>query len=162
MSAERDDLLRVGQLAEKTGKTVRAVRFYEELGLLAPVRRSKGGFRLYDPSAIVRIKWIDRLQELSFSLSDIRAFLSEFREQDHGPAAMDHLRSFYAHKLRETQQAIRRLQALERELQESLLYLLSCQSCAPDTPRAACTSCNDPEHQDQPPPTLVAAVHDPR
>ena len=154
-------LLKVGELAERTGKTNRALRFYEELDLLAPARRTKGGFRLYDPSALVRIHWIDRLQELGFSLSEIRDFMSSLREQDTGPAAMDHLRAFYARKLIDTRQAVARLQALEGELTESLGYLHSCQTCAPATPRSACPSCNTSEHSGASVPRMVAAVHDP-
>ena len=45
VSAENLTLLKVGELAKRTGKTVRAVHLYEELGLLTPAVRSKGGFR---------------------------------------------------------------------------------------------------------------------
>ena len=41
-------LIRIGDLARLTGKTVRAIHLYEELGLLKPATRSSGGFRLYD------------------------------------------------------------------------------------------------------------------
>ncbi len=47
VSAQSLALLKVGELAKRTGKTVRAVHLYEELGLLDPAVRSKGGFRLY-------------------------------------------------------------------------------------------------------------------
>src|SRR5690606_29131872 len=43
------ELLRVGDLAKLTGKTVRAIHHYEELGLIEPVGRSKGHYRLFDP-----------------------------------------------------------------------------------------------------------------
>ena len=55
VSADNLTLLKVGELAKKTGKTVRAVHLYEELGLLAPAVRSKGGFRLYHGKAVKRI-----------------------------------------------------------------------------------------------------------
>lgn len=152
-------LLRVGEIARQTGKTTRAIRFYEELGLVVPARRTKGGFRQYDRTALVRIYWIDRLQELSFSLQEIGEFLSALREEDHGPAAMDALRAFYGRKLIETRQAIRRMQALEAELKDSLGYLSACQSCAPDTLRTACRTCDDEAHRERPQPALVAAVH---
>ena len=48
-------LLRIGQLATACGKTARAMHLYEELGLLKPVVRSKGGFRLYSRAAIHRV-----------------------------------------------------------------------------------------------------------
>ena len=154
------ELLRVGQIAERTGKTVRALRFYEELGLLDPVQRTKGGFREYDEGALLRIQWIDRLQELGFSLQDIRDFLSNLRTLEHGPAAMDQLRTFYARKLLDTRQQITRLQLLEAELKDSLSYLSGCRACAPETHKSTCRTCGDESHRDSPAPTLVAAVHD--
>ncbi len=72
-------LLRVGELARRVNKTTRALRFYEELDLLTPAQRTAGGFRLYHPDTLTRIHWIDRLQELGFSLHDIRSFLDTFR-----------------------------------------------------------------------------------
>lgn len=161
MHDHSDQLLRVGQLAETSGKTVRAIHFYEELGLLSPAQRTKGGFRLYDQEALLRIEWIDRLQELGFSLPEIREFLSNLRSSNSGPAAMHRLRSFYANKLKETRDALARMAALEAELQESIRYLEACRACAPGTARTACRTCDDSLHHGQLPPTLVAAVHDP-
>ena len=54
VSADQLILLKVGELAKRAGKTVRAVHLYEELGLLAPAVRSKGGFRLYHGRAVTR------------------------------------------------------------------------------------------------------------
>ena len=156
-----DNLLRVGQLADQSGKTVRALHFYEELGLLEPAQRTKGGFRQYDASALVRIHWIDRLQDLGFSLKEIQDFLSTLRSETLGPAAMHQLRGFYAKKLVETRQTIERLSSLESELQESLSYLQGCHSCDPVTPRTACRACDETPHQDTHPPAMVAAIHDP-
>ena len=55
ISVDQLVLLKIGELARRTGKTVRAVHLYEELGLLAPAVRSKGGFRLYHGRAVTRI-----------------------------------------------------------------------------------------------------------
>lgn len=154
-------LLRVGQLARASGKTNRAIRFYEELGLLMPTQRTKGGFRLYHPDAVTRIHWIDRLQELGFSLNDIRDFLETFRGEDRGPAAMDQLRSFYQDKLKETRQTIARLKGLEDELANSLRYLQACQTCSPNTLRTACHTCSEPHEPSEEAPPLVAAVASP-
>jgi DNA-binding transcriptional MerR regulator len=152
---------RVGEIARQTGKTTRAIRFYEELGLVVPTGRTKGGFRQYDRSALVRIYWIDRLQQLGFYLPEIGEFLSALQEQERGPAAMDELRAFYSRKLIETRKTIKLMQALESELQESLSYLTACERCAPDTPRAACRGCAAEAHRERPQPALVAAVHPP-
>lgn len=155
------ELWRVGQLAEATGKTVRALHLYEELGLLTPASRSKGGFRLYDERSVLRVQWIDRLQELGFSLKDAADFLADLQDRDHGPAAMQTLRAFYQAKLAETRASLERLQRLEAELQDSLDYLDGCQSCAGHTPRHACPACDSHSHAGQPAPPMVAAVQDP-
>src|SRR5262245_60929171 len=73
-----DSSLRVGDLAKQTGKTVRALHLYEELGLLVPAHRSKGGFRLYHADSVVRVRWIGKLQDMGFSLTEIRQVLTEW------------------------------------------------------------------------------------
>src|SRR5579859_6188607 len=77
-AVDRRQLLQIGDLARETGKTVRAIHLYEELGLLAPAARSKGRFRLYAREASVRIRWIARLQEMGFSLADIQTVVREW------------------------------------------------------------------------------------
>ena len=54
-SAESLSLLKVGDIARRTGKTVRAIHLYEELGLHNPAVRSKGGFRLDRGDGVKRI-----------------------------------------------------------------------------------------------------------
>src|SRR3954463_1883658 len=99
ISADSLSLLRVGELAKRTGKTVRAVHLYEELGLLAPAVRSKGGFRLYSGKAVTRLEWIQKLQDLGFSLTEIKAFLRDWQEGETAPKAMDRIREIFSDKL---------------------------------------------------------------
>ena len=69
--------LRIGKAAEVTGVTKRALRYYEEKGLLPPPSRLEGGFRLYSPEDIERIIRIRETQELlGFSLVDIKEMLA--------------------------------------------------------------------------------------
>jgi len=152
--------LKIGELARRTGKTNRTLHFYEELGLLVPTKRTKGGFRLYSEQAVLRIKWIERLQELGFSLQKISGFLGDLKSEDTGPASMDRLREFYAAKVYETRAAMKRLAALEHDLQQSLMYLDGCRSCDPITHRSVCGDCNEAQHVGVAVPEMVAAVHD--
>src|SRR5579883_3398466 len=64
--------LKIGDLALRTGKSVRALHLYEEMGLLTPVGRTTGRFRLYAPDAVLRVEWISKLQDLGFTLPQIR------------------------------------------------------------------------------------------
>ena len=151
---------RIGELAKRTEKTVRTIHFYEELGLLHPAERSPGGFRMYNNNAMDRIHWIERLQELGFSLTEIRDFLCEFHEHATGPAAMNQLRAFYAEKVLETRAAIERLKGLESELESSIAYLAVCETCCTVTPRTACITCAESDHANRQPPAMVAAIAD--
>lgn len=161
MATTADETMRIGELAERSGRTIRTLHFYEELGLLSPAGRTKGGFRLYDQHALVRIHWISRLQELGFSLPEIKEFLVNIQANAAGPAMMGGLRKFYADKLQETRATLSRLVALEGELKSALDYLDTCRSCAPATGKSACPACSEGNHEGREAPPMVAAVQDP-
>jgi DNA-binding transcriptional MerR regulator len=66
---------KVGELAGRTGVSVRTLRYYDEIGLLSPSRRSDGGHRLYTAEDVVRLQQIRSLTQLGFSLREVRGFL---------------------------------------------------------------------------------------
>src|SRR5687767_11363602 len=115
-SGELSDLMQVGDLARESGKTVRAIHLYEELGLLKPAKRSKGRYRLYEGDALVRIRWIGKLQEMGFSLTEIQVVVRDWEQSSSAPRAMVRMRELYEKKLEETREAKRRLDALAQEL----------------------------------------------
>lgn len=147
VSAENLTLLKVGELAKRTGKTVRAVHLYEELGLLTPAVRSKGGFRLYSGKAARRIEWIQKLQDMGFSLTEIKAFLRDWEDKETAPKAMDRLREIFTDKLRETQETIGRLQCLVEDINETLAFMASCRSCEPTHVQGECGTCGIHGHE---------------
>lgn len=66
---------RIGELARRTGSTPRAVRYYEELGLLPDRGRPRGGHRMYDAGDEERLKQLLHIKELlGLSLSELRAW----------------------------------------------------------------------------------------
>lgn len=155
-AAERN--LRVGELARQSGKTVRALHLYEERGLLDPIERSKGGYRLYAKDALVRVRWIAKLQDMGFSLNDIQSMLRQWEKSGSAPRAMLQVGELLKEKLEETREQIARLQSLENELRSSLEYLETCPKCSPQQELTACTSCELHE-QGAPAPDLVAGFH---
>src|SRR5438477_1744856 len=118
-----DGLLQVGDLARLSKKTVRAIHLYEELGLLRPHARSKGRYRVFSSDAVVRVRWIGKLQDLGLSLSTIQSIVREWEGSPSAPGAMAKMRDVYRQKLASTRHQIERLEALETELAESLKYL---------------------------------------
>jgi DNA-binding transcriptional MerR regulator len=157
-SGPPDKLLRIGQLAELCGKTARALHLYEELGLLRPVLRSKGGFRLYSASSVDRVQWIGRLQQADVSLGEIQELLRGLEEERIGPSAMTQLRDLLARKLLEVREQRERLQRLEKDLAAGLHYLNGCQVCEPVHLTSECGECKIHGH-DGKQPLLVAGVH---
>lgn len=150
--------LKVGELAKESGKTVRALRLYEEMGLLEPVERSPGGFRLYDAESATRVRWIAKLQEMGFSLSDIRTIVAQWEQSGSAPHAMGRVQRLLEEKLAETREHVERLQNLERELVASLEYLETCPTCDPEQILEACTACELHDDGEQAP-DLVAGFH---
>ncbi|MFO0664682.1 MAG: MerR family transcriptional regulator [Polyangiaceae bacterium] len=136
-------LMQVGDLAQQSGKTVRAIHLYEELHLLTPVSRSKGGYRLYDASALVRIRWIAKLQELGMSLPDIQSLARDWQDEQFATKATLRMKEVYAAKLAATREQLERLSSLERELEASLAYLEACGDvCEPERLTQTCQSCD--------------------
>jgi DNA-binding transcriptional MerR regulator len=70
-------LLKIGELARRTGLTVRALHHYDDIGLLHPSGRSDVGYRLYNAADIERLHTIQALRHLGLSLDDIQKALAE-------------------------------------------------------------------------------------
>lgn len=65
-------LLKIGEVARRTGVTVRALHHYDRLGLLVPSSRSEAGYRLYTRNDLIKLQKLKSLQQLGFSLEDIQ------------------------------------------------------------------------------------------
>lgn len=157
-SKNRGDTLRVGELAKAVGKSVRAIHLYEEMGLVKPASRSSGGFRLFDPGAVDRIRWILNLQAIGFSLTEIQEFVREFEGAASGQLATGRVREVFRDKLEEVKQQLVKLHSIERDLVDSLNYLESCQTCAPSHTPVECHSCSQHGHALGDAPPLFAGL----
>ncbi len=109
--------LQIGQVAQKTGLSVDAIRFYEKSGLLPHPARSAGGYRLYRQHEVAELEFIQQAQQLGFSLHEIRELLSI---QRHPQEACAHMRDLIAQKLAVVRGKIEELQTLEAGLSEAL------------------------------------------
>jgi DNA-binding transcriptional MerR regulator len=69
------ELHQIGEVAEKVGLSLRTVRYYEEVGLLAPLARTEGGFRLYGQGHIDQLLLIKQMKPLGLSIDEMRAIL---------------------------------------------------------------------------------------
>ncbi|MGY1836364.1 MerR family transcriptional regulator [Blastococcus sp. SYSU DS0510] len=91
--------MQIGQVAERTGLSLRTIRFYEENGLVVPTARSDGGFRLYSAADVARLDLVKRMKPLGFTLEEMQELLALLHDlEDDGagrPELLDRLRSFH-------------------------------------------------------------------
>jgi DNA-binding transcriptional MerR regulator len=106
----------IGQLASEFGITPRAIRFYEDQGLLAPGRR--GGQRVYSRRDRARLKLILRGRRLGFALSESRELLDLYDSVDGQRAQLEVLLGMLAEKRQ-------RLESQRRDLDAALAELAS-------------------------------------
>jgi DNA-binding transcriptional MerR regulator len=66
------EALKVGELARRTGLTVRTLHHYDEIGLLRPSLRTESAHRLYTPADLARLQRVLSLRQLGFSLEEVR------------------------------------------------------------------------------------------
>ena len=71
MTNSQESLMQIGALAKELGITTRTIRYYEEIGLMGPSKRSSGGTRSYNRDDILRIKFILKLKELGITLKEM-------------------------------------------------------------------------------------------
>ncbi|MFF5231752.1 MerR family transcriptional regulator [Dactylosporangium sp. NPDC000521] len=71
--------MRIGELAEQAGTSARALRYYEQQGLLS-ARRTSNGYRDYDEEDLRLVREIRALLEIGFNLEDTRPFVECIRE----------------------------------------------------------------------------------
>jgi DNA-binding transcriptional MerR regulator len=67
-----DALFSIGDVARRTGLTVKAIRFYSDCGIVVPAGRSPAGYRLYDTGAVARLALVRTLRDLGLDLATIR------------------------------------------------------------------------------------------
>ncbi len=112
--------LSTGDLARATGHTVRAIRFYEEEGLLRPAVVSEGGHRRYTEDDLERLRLICDLRELGLSICEIRSVL-DIRTGCHTASEFAlRFQQVLAGHLEQAQRRLERLRRVKKELLDAL------------------------------------------
>ena len=108
--------MRIGQLAEATGLSRDALRFYERRGLITP-RRGGNGYRSYPPEAVDWLRHVRTAQSLGFTLAEIEADLPLMAAGEASPEA---LRTVLRRKLDDITRRVDGLIGLRDELARRL------------------------------------------
>lgn len=112
-------VLRIGQIARATGVPAKTIRYYEQVGVLPPPRRSAAGYRRYTRQGVHRLRFVRRARALDLSLRQLRALTAAL---DDGPRTTVRPRLLVL--LRAQRAAVRRriaeLRLLQRRLEQVL------------------------------------------
>lgn len=114
--ADRPETWTISDLSAEFGVTPRTLRYYEELGLIAPRRSGEGGQRLYSRRDRARLKLVLRGRRFGFSLKDLKELLDLY---DTDPTRKEQVRrtlEIGAERIAEIDEMIRELQLHRREL----------------------------------------------
>jgi len=109
--------LHIGEVARRTGLTADAIRFYEREHLLQRPARTHGGFRLFSPEDIERVRFIRKVQELGFTLAEVKELLVL---RDESVEACSQVRAVLEQKLAKVQHHIDGLRRLQREINNAI------------------------------------------
>lgn len=104
----------IGTAAQRAGVSVRMVRHYESLGLLADVTRTEAGYRQYDEADIHTLRFIRRARDLGFSIAEITTLLGLWQDKQRASASVKQIAQTHIDDL---QQRIAAMQAMQRTLQ---------------------------------------------
>jgi DNA-binding transcriptional MerR regulator len=109
--------MQIGSIAKKIGLSVDAIRFYERNSLLPRPPRTQGGFRQFSENDVETLTFIGRVQNLGFTLREVRDLL-ELRRSRLQPCAP--VRRRLEEKLADVQRKVSDLQKLQHELRVAL------------------------------------------
>ena len=107
--------MRIGELAEQAGTSTKAIRYYEQIGILTSPARTAAGYRTYDEAALGRLSFVRAAQAVGLTLAEIRQIIA-FRDDGQAPCA--HVTGLLQRHAADLDMRIRELQQLRGELQQ--------------------------------------------
>ncbi len=123
--------VRIGELAERSGLSAKAIRYYEEIGVLPEPARTPAGYRDYDAATLDRLTFIRAAQAVGLTLGEIREVVA-LRDRGETPCA--HVLDLLRERAAEVDRRIAELQRLRGELAKLARRARSLDpaDCAPD------------------------------
>ena len=103
----------IGEAAMKANVTVKAIRYYERIGLIPEAGRNEGKFRIFPAETVERIEFIKRAQSLGFTLEEIGEMLAVY---DQGDCTCGQVRDSVESKVGVIERKLRELKLLRRDL----------------------------------------------
>ena len=125
-------MLKIGELAQRTGISRDALRFYEKHGLITPTARTDSGYRLYSKSDVLRISFILSAKEVGFTLNEVHQLLELEVTKDKN--SCQDVKAFVDNKIQVVDQRLIEMKKIKQSLKT-----LSVACCGGDEPATHCT-----------------------
>lgn len=140
-SADDGALLTTGEMARRSNNTLRTVRFYEEEGILRPVRRTDGGHRLFDRRELERLMLVTDMRAAGLSLDEIKQILEIKQRASTGGEAARQATEVLARRIDELREKVQVLQRLQEDLVKTTDIMAGCMECAEAHAPHRCETC---------------------
>ncbi len=108
--------MNIGAAAEITGVPAKTIRYYEEVGLILPARRSENGYRNYADEDIQILRFIQRARRLGFSVRDVESLLALWQDKERASADVKEL------ALKHIDEVEKRIEEMQ-SIRETLIHL---------------------------------------
>jgi DNA-binding transcriptional MerR regulator len=127
----------IGEVADRTGFSASALRYYEGIGLVAPAARTGAGYRVYDDRTLARLAFIARAKQLGCSLDEIADLVGIWDGERCAPVQR-RFHDLVTDKLGDAQRQIGELTELTAQLRTAAAQLAGLASDGPCGPDCAC------------------------
>jgi DNA-binding transcriptional MerR regulator len=144
VTARADDdgaLLTTGEMARRSNNTLRTVRFYEEEGILQPVRRTDGGHRLFDKHELERLMLVTDMRTAGLSLDEIKQILEVKKHAVSGSDAARQATAILSRRVEELKEKLAVLARLQEDLTQTTALMATCLECNEGGFPDRCESC---------------------
>lgn len=116
-------------LARKSNVSLHTVRHYTRLGLLRPARHTGNGYKIYQPSDELRLRFITAVKDFGFSLKEIAQIL-DFAEK--GEVSCPQVKEIVSRRVSENRQRIKEMKRAQKQMEKAIGEWSSCEDVQPD------------------------------
>lgn len=110
-------MLTANVLAKETDVSLYTVRHYTRIGLLKPARNPQNDYKIYQPSDVTRLRFINSAKNLGFTLAEISQILEKAA---HGESPCPSVRKIIVRRIAENRRKIKELQKLQKKMENAL------------------------------------------
>lgn len=130
MHEKGEKYLQIGELAKKSNVTPRTIKHYEDKGIIQPLKKTQGGFRLYDNDKLKSLKRIKSFQQAGLSLKEVKKMeeIKRLLEENRGQKTissdmLDEKLSYLEKQLNKINERLEEIIMVKKYLEEMMFYL---------------------------------------